>query len=65
MKKNIAEDIKWIITELDDLAILLGAHGFENLASTLSKTQKTLQVINDSRGLKVSVRQHGLMKASL
>jgi hypothetical protein len=47
MTKKLAEDIQWIWTELEDLAVLLRAHGIEELANQLDAIRESLWLSYD------------------
>jgi hypothetical protein len=46
---NKLTDIRWIWTELDDLAVLLRTYGIEELASLLDAIHESLRLFHDDR----------------
>jgi hypothetical protein len=53
---NKLTDLRWICTELDDVALLLRAHGIEELANQLDAIRENLRLSRDRKPKKKWIR---------
>jgi hypothetical protein len=53
---NTLTDLRWICTELDDIALLLRTHGIEELANQLDATRENLRLSRDRKPKKKRIR---------